>query len=145
MNKIGIFIKAPTKLKWRIVQVLVLSAYYRHLILHKEFSKISNKLGTYQSEIRTEPNETQFKELIMISQAIKMVCNHTWWKSECLVRAFIASYYLKRKKIPGTIYMGVSRDEKKDMIAHAWTRCGQYLVTGESDGNFTITGFWGIR
>ena len=144
MNKVYIFIKAPIKLKLRLIGVLVLSAYYRYLIIHKDFLKISNKLGLYQVESKKEPNEAQLEELKIIALSIKMVCSHTWWKSECLVRAFIASYYLKRKGISGTVYMGVSRDNKGRMIAHAWTMCGQYSVTGGNGDNFTITGFWGI-
>lgn len=143
MNKVAIFIKAPLKLKWRLIQVLVLSAYYRWLILHRDFSKISDKLGTYQLEVTTQPSEAQMEEIEMIASSIHMVCAHTWWKSECLVKAFVASRFLKRDNIPGTVYMGVSRDEQGKMIAHAWTKCGEYLVTGGSGEKFTVTGLWG--
>lgn len=144
MNKVCIFVKAPVKLKWRLVQVLILSAYYRWLILHRDFKKISNKLGIYQLENNIEPDEMQLKEVTLIARAIGMVCSHTWWKSECLVRAFVASYYMKKKNIPGTVYMGVSRNEEKKMIAHAWVMCGQYSVTGGKGDKYAVTGFWGI-
>lgn len=144
MNKVVAFIKAPLKLKYCLTQTLVLSAYYRYLILHRDFSGISDKLGIYQVENVNEPNNDQMKDLAMINRAINMVCSHTPWKSECLVRAFIASYYLKKKKIPGTVYMGVCRDENGSMIAHAWTKCGKYSVTGGSGEKFTVTGVWGI-
>lgn len=145
MNKVWIFINASTKLKCRMLHVLVLSAYYRYLILCRDFSKISNKLGTYQSEITIEPSEEQLKEIVVIARSINMVCSHTWWKSECLVRAFIASFFLKRKGIPGTVYMGVCRDEKGRLIAHAWTMSGKHSVTGGNGEGFAITGYWGWK
>lgn len=145
MNKVRVFVGSPLKLKCRLVQVLFLSAYYRWLILHKDFKKISNKLGIYQSENLVEPNEIQLNELALIARSIQMICAHTWWKSECLVRAFIASYYLKKGRIPGTVYMGVSRNEAGNMIAHAWTKCGQYSITGGNGEGYTVTGIWGIK
>ena len=145
MNKVSAFIKAPIELKYRIIQILILSAYYRYLILYRDFSKISDKLGTYQLEIVTEPSEEQLKEIAIIARSIHMVCSHTWWKSECLVRAFIASYYLKREGISGTVYMGVSIEENGNMIAHAWTKCGKYSVTGGNGDSYTVTGVWGIK
>lgn len=145
MNKLCVFIKAPIKLKCRLIQILVLSAYYRYLILHRDFSKLSDKLGTYQLKIIAGPSKEQTNEITIIARSIHMVCSHTWWKSECLVRAFIASYYLKRKKIPGTVYMGITRDENGKMIAHAWTKSGKYSVTGGSGEEYTVTGFWGIE
>jgi len=29
-----------------------------------------------------------------------------------------------------TLYLGVTYDEKKKMLAHAWLRCGDVFVTG---------------
>lgn len=37
---------------------------------------------------------------------------------------------LKEKDVSRTIYLGVKKDENNTMLAHAWIRCGKYVVTG---------------
>jgi hypothetical protein len=40
---------------------------------------------------------------------------------------------LKRRGIPGVFYLGVAKDEesKEKMKAHAWSQCGDMIITGE--------------
>ena len=39
---------------------------------------------------------------------------------------------LKRRGIPGTVYLGVMKDENRPvtLAAHAWVRCGSIILTG---------------
>jgi hypothetical protein len=40
---------------------------------------------------------------------------------------------LDRRCIPSTLYLGVARDEKQNLIAHAWLQCGDVIITGKAE------------
>lgn len=143
-NRIRTFFKLPLRFKIRLAGVYFRSLYYRYLILHREFSSIADRLGRYGYEETAQPEESQKREIGITAGAIRMVCPHTPWKSECLVQAYLASYYLRKKHIPYTVYLGVAREDGGKMIAHAWTRSGDFFVSGgNGKTEFTVTGFWG--
>jgi Transglutaminase-like superfamily len=42
---------------------------------------------------------------------------------------------LRRRKIAGTLYLGIAEDAVAPelLTAHAWLRCGDVILTGESE------------
>lgn len=124
-----------------IPEALVLSGLYRWQILKRPFEKLSSKIGTFQKE--TEVKEFDENLIRDVQFSVVGVCNHTPWESKCLVQALTAKKILNRYGLPCTLYMGVCKDEKDEMIAHAWLRCGNIFVTG-GIGHlyYTITGMY---
>jgi hypothetical protein len=39
---------------------------------------------------------------------------------------------LGRRNVQSTLYLGLAKDEKDQMVAHAWVRCGNKIVTGKA-------------
>lgn len=70
-----------------------------------------------------------------IGWIVNKVSNHTPWKSECLVRALTTQMQLRILKIPNTLFLGIQRTEKGELIAHAWLKCGNRILTGGSERN----------
>jgi hypothetical protein len=59
----------------------------------------------------------------------------------CLTQAIAAGIMLKQRRIAYNIYLGVARNNNNQLIAHAWLRSGDILVTGGDHCNqFTVTG-----
>jgi hypothetical protein len=42
--------------------------------------------------------------------------------------------------IDNTLYLGVGRDETKGLVAHAWLRCGELILTGGGREHFMVVG-----
>lgn len=62
----------------------------------------------------------------------------------CLVRAFAMAQILKKRRIPYTVFIGVSFDPQKTIKAHAWVRCGAITVIGgDGEMNFTVISTFG--
>lgn len=82
------------------------------------------------------------KEVIKnISEAIHIMSRYTFWESQCLVKAVAGMKMLERRGMESTVYFGTARDEKGDLIAHAWLRSGPYYVTGSEEmGKFIVVG-----
>jgi thiazole synthase ThiGH ThiG subunit len=48
---------------------------------------------------------------------------------------------LERRRIYSTLYLGTGKNEKGELIAHAWLRSGSEIVTGgEEMKEFTVVG-----
>lgn len=143
MKKIISFIKLPFKLKILFSEAFVLLGYFRFLIFHKQFKDISYKLGKQYEETDFINDDFNSEKIKNIKYVIACASRHTLWQSMCLVQAFTAKKMLKDRKIKSTVYLGVSKNENNELIAHAWTRCGEvYITGGNGHKKFTVTGFF---
>lgn len=135
MNKLNKFLFHN---KYRRVTILsrVYSAYFRFLILYTPMRRLKKKMGIPEEETSKEPlGEKYNKMLEAISIKVNCICEKTKWESKCLVRALTAQKLLKHYKVPTTLYLGVLTEDGK-MLAHAWLRAGNYIVTGANRGQF---------
>ena len=142
MSRLRTFLRLPMREKLMLPEALVLSGYYRYLTLHRPFARISPKIGTLGCE--TPETEVRDEAVGQVSQAVSIICNRTPWESKCLVRALTAKKMLNRRKLPCTMYMGVTLQENGEMVAHAWLRCGRkYVSGGNGSRQYTVTTIYG--
>ena len=142
MNRLRRFLRLPFLVKCMLPEALFLSGYYRFLILHRPFAKISPKIGTLGYE--TAETEIRKDMVAAVGRAVYISCNRTPWESKCLVRALTAKKMLNRRKISCTMYMGVALQSDGGMVAHAWLRCGNVFVTGGNGAcQYTVTTIYG--
>ncbi len=67
---------------------------------------------------------------LQISWAVRAGSRYTPWESKCLAQAMAAKRMLKRRGLDSTLYLGLSKDGKNMLSAHAWLRCGDRILTG---------------
>lgn len=94
------------------------------------FSKVAPTLGVFMNETPLNYNESNGIIVRNISEAIHIMSRYTFWESQCLVRAIAAMKMLERRQIESTLYLGTAKDEKGNLIAHAWLRSGPFYITG---------------
>jgi predicted ATPase len=82
------------------------------------------------AESPEQPCPLQEKTLRGIRWAIAAASHNLPWTSRCLVRALAAKWMLRRRQIPSTFYLGVATSERQSFEAHAWVRCGTFILTG---------------
>lgn len=51
-------------------------------------------------------------------------------RSACLSQAITGKWLLQRRQVASTLYLGVALQPQAGIKAHAWLRCGSYIVTG---------------
>ena len=84
-------------------------------------------------------NESNKRDLASVSQAIHLMSRYTFWESECLVKAIAGMKMLEKRNIESTLYLGTAKDEKGELIAHAWLRSGPFYISGaEVMERFTV-------
>lgn len=112
---------------------------WARMIIRRPFPKLSRVLGRPMQETPMTGREQDLAKLKKISSIIGLASKHTLWQSQCLVRALAAMRMLERRRIESTLYLGTAKDEKGELIAHAWLRSGSYYISGaEEMKRFTV-------
>ncbi|MCK1982998.1 MULTISPECIES: lasso peptide biosynthesis B2 protein [Peribacillus] len=139
-KKINTFISFNRSMKGLLFEALFFLAVGRIFKL-LPFIKSARLLGNHMEET-SHSLKCLDKEVIKnISDAIHIMSRYTFWESQCLVKAVAGMKMLERRGMESTVYFGTARDEKGDLIAHAWLRSGPYYVTGaEEMGKFIVVG-----
>lgn len=135
-------LRQPPRVWFLVCAALLLTGWYRWRLLHIPFSRLSGRIGTYYLETKlTHKDSPVIRE---VQYAVSGISRHTPWQSRCLVQALAAKRLLKLYHLPCTLYMGVKKDEQGKMLAHAWLRCGDCLVTGGAGHRlYTVTAIYG--
>ncbi|MCE7792757.1 lasso peptide biosynthesis B2 protein [Salipaludibacillus sp. CUR1] len=139
MRKIKAFLFLNLESKLLMIEALLYLGWAR-ILKQKPFSKVAPSLGQYMEETAQVLADSESKkDLARVSQAIHMMSKYTFWESKCLVKAIAAMKMLERRRIGSTMYLGTAKDEKGDLIAHAWLRSGPYFICGsEGMEKFTV-------
>lgn len=130
IRKIKSFILIDNRTKLDFIKAYIYTGIARGFILFVPFNKLRKKMGKQKIESSTNVDIETYRIAKKIGWVVTQVSKYTPWKSKCLVQALTAQNMLKKKGISTTIYLGVKKDGKDNMLAHAWIRCGAYIVTG---------------
>jgi len=124
--------------KLLLLYIFILLAIVRLLLLLVPFRYITVWLGKYMKESPfIDENENTF--INRVGWAIQIVSRYTPWESKCLVQAITGKILLRHRRLQNTMYLGVAKDKGDQMIAHAWLRSGNKLVTGGRNSSmFTV-------
>ena len=74
-----------------------------------------------------------------IGWAVRTMARRTPWNSNCLAQAIAAKRMLRRRRIACTLYLGLAKDAKDELAAHAWLRCGNRILTGGRSSQWQYT------
>jgi hypothetical protein len=126
--------KSFVRINWRdkilFFQAFFFSGIVRIAILFIPFRVVKKFLGTPKKESSYDIKIEEFIKVKKIAWAVNEASKYTPWEGKCLVKAITAQRMLKGYKIYTTIYLGIYKDEKNNMKAHAWLRSGSVFVTG---------------
>ena len=131
-RKIKTFFKIENQDKLAFIKAFIYMGYFRAFILFIPFNKLRKRMGKIKVESPDEVEQTDYIKAKRMASIINIVAPKTPWESKCLVQALTAQKMLKKQGVSTTLYLGVKK-ENNQMVAHAWTRCGNYFVTGGSN------------
>lgn len=135
--------------RWLLVQVIFLLGVARLALRLIPFRRLARRLGPLQTETPPDAPPEHLAQARRIGLAIARVSPHTPWTSNCFPQALAAKYWLRRRRIPATLYLGVAlhrsdASSASQMAAHAWLRCGPLMVTGgQGHERYTVTARFG--
>ncbi|WP_274650396.1 lasso peptide biosynthesis B2 protein [Paenibacillus humicola] len=145
MRKLKKFLALPADRKRLMAEAFVFLGVAR-VMKALPFSRIAPYLGMRMAETPAVHDPSDEAVIRQISQSIRVMSRHTFWESQCMVKAIAAKKMLERRGIPSTLYLGTARDGKGSMIAHAWLRSGAFYVTGAEEMRmFTTVAVFGTH
>ncbi len=68
-----------------------------------------------------------------VAQALQRMRRRVPWTGHCLAQALAGKFMLRRRGIASTLHLGVAKDGKTNLEAHAWLRSGDVVVAGGED------------
>ena len=113
-------------------EAVILTGFARMAVLILPFRWIAPWIGRQVSTDTAEPveDESHTELLKRVRWAVEAASRRVPWKSLCLVQAMTARSLLRRRGLSGVVYFGLAKDDKKDLLAHAWLRSGGLIITG---------------
>lgn len=116
-----------------LIEAFITTALARILILAVKFNKLQKFIGEFKEESPHIVDENQYRIVAKIAWVINIVSRNTPWQSRCFVQAITAQRMLEKRNISCTVYFGINKDKENKITAHAWTRCGDVIVTGNHE------------
>ena len=127
------YMRLSWKIKIVLLTVFFLMGLIRLAILVVPFKHLASRMGKEMSETSDEVGKKELSRAYKVGWCINKMSDFTPWESKCLVQALTAQIILKSLHIPSTLYLGITRESSNKLIAHAWLRCGQLIVTGAQE------------
>jgi hypothetical protein len=116
--------------------------FSRLLVLFFPFKKIASIMGVLNVETTYNDVNNNFSN--QIEKAIQRASHYSIHSSKCYDQALAGKLMCNWRKLPSTIYFGLSKNEKQHLIAHAWLRVGNRIITGKhGHGQYTVVASYG--
>ena len=125
----------------RLVAVLGLA---RLAINTMKFERLVGYLGASRFETPARIPAQHLQVAQRVAWAVRTASRYTPWRSNCFPQAIAAKLLLRGGGIQSTLYLGAAFKARTEMEAHAWLRCGTYIVTGRrGHRKFGVVGIFG--
>lgn len=134
VRKIKTFFRQSSTTKWLFIKSLFLSALVAFTLNFLSFKRIMRWLGQANEESPGIPEPATLLYRKQLATALRWCNQYSLWPTKCYTLSLTAKILLRRKRIPGTLYIGFYKDEKGQYKGHAWLRSADMIVTGNLPG-----------
>ncbi len=114
-----------------LLEAALLLCLSRAAVLLFSFRRMAGWLGLVAQNAECEAGPLQIRRAGEVAWATRLVAARLPRISTCLVQTLAAAAMLRRRRIPGTVCLGVAKGAA-EIVAHAWLRCGGVIVTGSA-------------
>ena len=112
------------------------------VILFIPFKKIASSIG--RQKVESTHDLKSMVSPTKIQHAIRRASRYTLHKSKCYDQALTAKALLGQCNLPATIYFGLAKESQNQLMAHAWVRCGNKIISGKVGmERFTVVACFG--
>ena len=147
LHKVKKFINLDAGEKKLFLEAYATLGMMRTAILTISFKRLTRSLDhVAKKKELAKLGEEEMKTAQKVGQAIMRASIYTPWESACLAQSLTAQKMLQKRGVPGVFYLGAAKDEKEKskMKAHAWSQCGDAIITGgEGHEAFTVLSVFG--
>ena len=77
-----------------------------------------------------QQNDVNSNLLQQVGWIVEKVGRFFKWRNVCLVNAIVAKLMLRRRGVPSTLFLGLAKDARRNLKAHAWLTVDEFVITG---------------
>jgi len=127
----------PWASKWLMVETLLALVWFTVHVRWLPFQRLASRWGTPGQVANMVLDERQKRVAREVAWLIEAVGRRLPFETTCLMRTAAAQCLLARRGVATTVYLGVapSLSDGRQVNAHAWLRCGDRIVTGQSEAS----------
>ncbi len=94
------------------------------------FRRLARVLGRPMAATSSAEEGGASVQLERIGRVVRAASRGLPWHPKCFAQAIAAKIMLRWRGLYSTLYLGVRRDPKGSLQAHAWLRSGPHILTG---------------
>lgn len=129
MKKITVLWRLTWQQRGLAIEAFCLLGLTRAASFWLPFRYLVPYLGAVQHESPMIANASEADLIEQIGWIVRALSPYTPWLSNCMAQAMTAKFMLRRRGIPSTLYIGVSKTDER-LAGHAWLRAGASIITG---------------
>lgn len=142
-RKIRTAVQADPALRSLFWQAFWLSAIVKFTLVFLPFRKVLEWKGKMDVETPSGPDESSEGFRKTLQSAMRLCKRYAPWPTECYTQAITARILLRRKGLPGTVYIGFHRKSDGSFAGHAWLRSYDRVITGREEmDKFVVHSFY---
>lgn len=130
--------RIPSDRRKLLYEAVLLLAWYKVILFVLPFRWIAPRLGRTVEPLRAAVSADRVEAAKRIGWAVSLAARNLPWHSRCLVRAVAAKVMLQRRGLRSTLYLGVRRDDDREVSSHAWLRFGDVPLVGGRSAGYTV-------
>lgn len=124
-----------------LLETAVVLAVARLAIAAFPFRRIAGALGQRPDGTPRQSDVAKLAQQERVAWALERIRRRVPWSGNCLAQALAGKFMLRRRGIPGTLYLGVAKEGRTQLEAHAWLCSGDAVVAGgEGLERFAVIG-----
>ena len=136
-KKTQTFLSLSSRQKRLFLQAYRLLGAMRFAILTRSFKSLVAGFEMHRGPLEQAPLDPgELANAHQVGWAVRKAAQFTPWQSTCLVQVLAAQRMLQKRGIAGAFYLGATTQDvggqDKPLAAHAWLKCDQEFITGES-------------
>ena len=112
---------------WYFIAAYALLCAYQFLVLFIPFRWY---IRLFKDHGKNNDEKITAAKTLIVRKALLRGLHYLPWKGKCLVQALTAKTLLKMVHLPGTIYLGIAKEDNL-LKAHAWLKSGNQFICGQ--------------
>lgn len=142
------YLRLPPRKKYLLLLALFYLCWAFAFVRLLSFKYVAAQLGTKDLLASAQLPQLVVEKAKGVAWAIRIVGRRLPWKSTCLVSALAGQSWLRKIRVPATVYLGVNSEKLKESssYAHAWLQCGDDILIGKKEAvGFKPIVFFGTK
>ncbi len=122
--------------------ILLLTA--KAIIYFLPMKILAKIIGGYMDKPSDMTKQDDENKIAEIKLAVQRADKYSFWQNKCFNKSVALRMMLNMRNIKNTLYLGVSKEDKDKLNAHAWIKIDdEIIIGGNHSKNYSVVAWFG--